>query len=254
MRMPLIRLGCLLSLLIGSSASAVTIDWTFVGDPGNAADASGYGAVRHAYHIGTYEITNAQYAEFLGAVAKSDTHGLYHTNMGDAAAPHYGGITQTGSSGTYEYRSIAGRENMPVNWVSFWDSVRFANWMNNGQPTGVQDQTTTESGAYTITQEGVAANSIMRDRDASIVLPTNHEWYKAAYYDPVGQRYKLIPFADGHQFAACESPPGTTSYSANCNDAVGDLTAAREATRARRAPMAPTIRAETSGSGTRRSS
>ena len=62
----------LLSLGIASSASAVTMDWTFVGDSGNAADDTGFGAVSYAYNVGTYEVTNAQYAEFLNAKGASD--------------------------------------------------------------------------------------------------------------------------------------------------------------------------------------
>src|SRR2546427_1462896 len=73
MRAALIRVSCLLSLLIASSASAITIDWTPIGNPGNAADpATGYGAVGYAYIIGTYDVTNAQYAAFLNARAASD--------------------------------------------------------------------------------------------------------------------------------------------------------------------------------------
>jgi hypothetical protein len=62
----------LVSLLIASSASAVTMDWTPIGNPGNASDNTGFGAVGYAYHIGTYEVTNTQYAEFLNARAVSD--------------------------------------------------------------------------------------------------------------------------------------------------------------------------------------
>ena len=36
----------------------------------------------------------------------------------------------------------------PVNYVSFWDAARFANWLHNGQPTGAQGAGTTEDGAY----------------------------------------------------------------------------------------------------------
>ena len=36
------------------------------------------GAVDYAYNIGTYEVTNAQYVEFLNAVAKTDGYGLYN--------------------------------------------------------------------------------------------------------------------------------------------------------------------------------
>ena len=61
-----------------------------VGNPGNAADATGFGAVAYEYRIGKYEVTNAQYCGFLNAVAKTDTFGRYHPGM----AGEYGGITQ----------------------------------------------------------------------------------------------------------------------------------------------------------------
>src|SRR5262250_2458611 len=85
MRLPLLRSAFSLALLITSSASAVTIDWTPVGNAGNACETQSdgcYGAVGYAYSIGTYEVTNAQYAGFLNAVAVSDPLGLYDTNMG----------------------------------------------------------------------------------------------------------------------------------------------------------------------------
>ena len=73
-----------------------------------------------------------------------------------------GGITRSGGSGSYTYSAIAGRGNMPVNFVSFYDALRFANWLHNGQPTGAQDNTTTEDGAYTITALGISNNSTSR--------------------------------------------------------------------------------------------
>ena len=46
-----------------------------VGNAGNAADpATGYGAVGYAYRIAKNETTIGQYAEFLNAVAKTDTY------------------------------------------------------------------------------------------------------------------------------------------------------------------------------------
>src|SRR5688572_8617488 len=135
----------LVLLSLAASASAVTIDWTPIGDPGNACDTQSqgcFGAVGSAYKIGTYEVTNAQYAEFLNAKAASDPLGLYNPDMGTSI---YGGITQGGSSGSYSYSVIAGRSDMPVNFVSFYDALRFANWLNNGQGAG-----DTEMGAYTL--------------------------------------------------------------------------------------------------------
>ncbi len=58
-----------------------------------------FGAVAYEYRIGKYEVINAEYAEFLNAVAGTDTNALYNTNMGTAADPSYGGITRSGSRG-----------------------------------------------------------------------------------------------------------------------------------------------------------
>ena len=188
-----VRLICpLLSLLIAASASGVSMEWTFVGDPGNACDspqpgpASCVGTVWSPYHIGTYEVTNAQYAEFLNAKAADDPLGLYNPNMGDPSVTTTGrgGIARTGIAGSYAYSAITGRENMPVNWVSFYDAARFANWLNNGQGGG-----DTESGAYLLeggTPVPTNGAQVTRDWSAEIFLPSEDEWYKAAYYDRFG--------------------------------------------------------------------
>jgi formylglycine-generating enzyme required for sulfatase activity len=203
-----------MALSLGGAASAVTIDWTFVGDPGNAADSTSYGSVASGYNIGTYEVTNAQYAEFLNA-ADTDTNALYSTSMGSS----FGGITRSGSSGSYTYSAIVGREDMPVNYVSFYDSLRFANWLDNGQLTGVQDSTTTEDGAYTFT----GATSVgARNAGATIFLTSENEWYKAAYYDAVSTSYFDYPAGTDTQ-TVCASPTATANR-ANCGGAVGDLT------------------------------
>jgi sulfatase modifying factor 1 len=219
MRAPLIRLSCLLPLLIGSSASAVTIDWTPIGNPGNATDNTGYGAVGYAYSIGTYEITNAQYAEFLNAKAQSDPLGLYNTDQAIGVSAGYNGITRSGSSGAYSYAATGGRENMPVNFVSFYDALRFANWMNNGQ--GSAD---TESGAYTLLG-GTATPSngatVTRNLGATIVLTSEDEWYKAAYYDSITTSYFDYPARSNTQ-TTCSTPAATPNR-ANCDAAVADV-------------------------------
>ncbi|MGH9203061.1 MAG: hypothetical protein ACRD2A_17690 [Vicinamibacterales bacterium] len=45
------------------------MDWTFIGDAGNPCDEQGNGDPYDTYEIGTHEVTNAQYAEFLNAEA-----------------------------------------------------------------------------------------------------------------------------------------------------------------------------------------
>ena len=89
----------------------VTIDWTLVGDPGNACDTQSqgcFGAVGYAYNIGTYEVTNAQYAEFLNAKAASDPLGLYNTNMGSSGSS--AASRAAAARAATRYSAIAGRE------------------------------------------------------------------------------------------------------------------------------------------------
>jgi len=169
---------------LGSAAMAVDIETVHVGNSGNAADtrysASGYGAVSYEYNIGTYEVTAGQYTEFLNAVAATDSHGLYSGEM--RGRMHSAcKIVQSGSPGSYTYTVPADRANRPVNYVDVWDACRFANWLHNGQGSG-----DTESGAYTLTADGIANNTVTRNADWKWAVTSEDEWYKAAYHKDDG--------------------------------------------------------------------
>jgi formylglycine-generating enzyme required for sulfatase activity len=170
-------------LVFTTSAHAVTIDMVPVGNPDNAPDTRytsiSVGSVANAYQIGKYEVTAGQYTEFLNAVAKADPNGLYSTVMG--SVPNGGAnIQRTGSSPNYSYSVAADWADRPVNYVSFWDAARFANWLDNGQPTGPQGPGTTEGGAY----HDVGNQTLFgRNASATFFIPTEDEWYKAAYHN-----------------------------------------------------------------------
>jgi hypothetical protein len=221
-----------LAIALGSTvASAITVDWVTVAGAGNACDAQPqgcFGAVAAGYQIARTEITNAQYAEFLNAVAKTDPNHLYHPTMASSGTGH-GGITRSGAAGDYQYGAVAGRESFPVNYVSFWDALRFANWLHNGGPVGPQGPATTEAGAYAITEQEVADNSVARSPGARVAVASEDEWYKAAYYDAASASYFDYP-ARANAASACAAP-GATANTANCGAAggtpgVGNLVAA----------------------------
>lgn len=170
---------------VSSTSAEITMDWVDVGDPGNPEwpgvkkdGTEGYGAVDYSFRMGKYEVTNSQYADFLNAVATTDSNNLFHTSM----ETHYiGGITQTGTSGSYTYSPKANMDNKPVNYVSWFDAARFANWLHNGQPSGMQDSTTTEDGAYTFSGPETVGT---RNSGAQVFVPNEHEWDKTAWYEP----------------------------------------------------------------------
>ncbi len=160
-------------MLAGFSTSHATVefDWAYIGNAGNAADTSGYGAVNYGFSISKTEVTLGQYTEFLNAVAKSDPYSLYSSSMGSDV--NVRGISRSGESGSYIY-SVIGNANRPVTFVSWYDAARFVNWLENGQGTG-----STEIGVYNLTLP-----IPVRNAEATYFLPSENEWYKAAYYDP----------------------------------------------------------------------
>jgi hypothetical protein len=140
----LAALGGLVLLLAPVSAAAV-IEWVPIGNIGNPADSQPqgpFGSVAYEYAISRFETTNSEYASFLNAKAASDPFGLYSTSM---ETDSHGGIVRLGTSGNYTYEVKAGFEQDAVNFVTFFDALRFANWIHNGEGSG-----DTETGAYTL--------------------------------------------------------------------------------------------------------
>ncbi len=172
--------------LVSPAFAVVSMSWTSIGNVNNAADPStGYGAVGYAYNIGTYEVTNAQYVDFLNAKGASNTNGIFNGTMGTAGV--YGSnITQTGVSGSYQYSVSSTYANMPVVGVTWFDAARFSNWLGNGQGSNSM-----ETGAYTLA--GAMSGIITANAGASVYIPSENEWYKAAYYNGANSTYSLYP-------------------------------------------------------------
>lgn len=176
---------------LAGTAIAVNIETVPVGNPGNAPDTeimkdgtSGYGSVVYSYNIGKYEVTAGQYTEFLNAVAATDMYGLYDTRMWSDSSGLVCKIERIGSPGSYTYSVAADWANRPVIWVDWGDAARFANWLHNGQPTGEQKASTTEDGAYYLNggTDLTALSAVTRKTNAIWAIPTENEWYKAAYH------------------------------------------------------------------------
>ena len=133
------------------------------------------------FYIGTHEVTNAQYAQFLNSVASVDNYLLYDNKMGETDLDQgLGGITRQGESGDYSYTVVPELANHPVTYVSFYDAARYANWLSTGS---------TENGVYAIkpAQSDNKEEEIPRDQDkfdgGAYALPSHAEWLKAGLYD-----------------------------------------------------------------------
>jgi sulfatase modifying factor 1 len=113
----------------------------------------------------------------------ANANGVYNSFMGSNA---HGGITYTaGAASGAKYTIRTSMGDKPVNFVSWYDAARFANWLHNGQGSG-----STETGAYTLSgNTGIITANI----GAQVYLPSENEWYKAAYYSAANTSYSLYP-------------------------------------------------------------
>ncbi|MFM7242982.1 MAG: SUMF1/EgtB/PvdO family nonheme iron enzyme [Planctomycetaceae bacterium] len=180
-------LGLAVALLVAVSLTAqsvnatLVLDWVTVGDPANNMDAAQggnapYGAVTNTFQIMKFEFTNSQYAQFLNSIDPSGTnpYSVYSTAMATDAR---GGIAKTGTATGSLYTVKANMGDKPVNNVSWFDAARVANWLTNGA-TGTSS---TETGAYTLNGASTG-NAPSRTPGSTYYIPTENEWYKAAFY------------------------------------------------------------------------
>ena len=175
----------------GTSGNEFTIDFVNIGNTGNAADTTGYGAVPYEYRIGTYEISQ-------DAIDKATASGMANVTAG----------AWTGSQ--------------PAANISWYKAAAFVNWLNTS--TGNQ-------AAYNLTFSGswsmalwsseqawtAGGTNLYRNKDAFYFLPSENEWYKAAYYNAAGTNYFLYP--TGSDTAPTAVASGTNASSAVYNNA-----------------------------------
>jgi hypothetical protein len=160
-----------------------SLEFVEVGDPGNPPDQNGRGAVAYRFRIGKYEVTAAQWVEFLNAKGKSEPDGGLWSNDMDKSRSGEGvrcEIRCSGEAGSYVFTVAPEYANRPVTCISFLDACRFCNWLHNGQGDG-----DVENGAYALDgYAGTDGRRIRRNPGARFFVPGDDEWYKAAYYDP----------------------------------------------------------------------
>ena len=176
-----------------NSEALVTIETVPVGNPNNPKDPqTGLGAVPYEYAIGKYVVTIGQYVTFLNAKATVTTNpaliNLWNKDMAEPASYVSEGFIKRTGSGTqadpFLYEEIpdaalgTNSSNRAICNISWFSAARFANWMNNGATKDAD----TESGAYAL--QNATSGVFLKEKNATWWIPSEDEWYKAAYYDP----------------------------------------------------------------------
>ena len=177
--------------VITHGGTSVSVDFVTVGDAGNTADtrydSTGYGAVGYNYNIGTYEVSENQWDTVAGITG----------DLLDDSGYWSGG-------------------DLPVGHISWHEAAMFCNWLTSGDVT---------QGTYTIDGAGLVTSinraSAQSTYGTAYFIPTEDEWYKAAYYKGGGTNAGYWDYPTQH---ALSSPPdgidffGDATFDAVFND------------------------------------
>mgnify|MGYP001278515819 CR=1 FL=1 len=166
------------------------IEFVTVGAPGNApwmggGRNNGRGAVDYEFRIGRFEVTTAQWAEFMNAAFDRPAN----DRIPFVAPPIVWGAqgTTPTTAGGLAWRVAAGREMIPVGGVDWRTSAIFCNWLHNGKSS---ERAAFLDGAYDVSTFGYLSDGggildqLTRHEGARFFIPSLDEWIKAAHYDP----------------------------------------------------------------------
>jgi hypothetical protein len=180
----------------GSGANTFTMDFVTIGNAGNADDDTGYGSVGYTYRMGVNEVSRGM-IDAYNALSGGPT-----LTMLD--------MTPYGGNGA----------NRPATGISWNEAARFVNWLNISSGYSAAYKFTTGGfndniALWTNLDAGYDSANPFRNANAYYFLPSEDEWYKAAYYDPNksgGAGY--WNYATGSDSAPTAVAGGTTSDTA----------------------------------------
>jgi len=174
----------------GTSGNEFTIDFVNIGNLDNAADTTTYGAVPYEYRAGVNEISQND-------IAKATASGMANVTAG----PWSG--------------------NQPAATINWYEAAAFVNWLNTSTGNTAAYDLTFSNGSWSMAlwsseQAWTAGGTnLYRNKDAYYFLPSENEWYKAAYYNPGGSNYFLYP-------TGSDSPPTPVASGIEAGTAVYD--------------------------------
>lgn len=174
--------------------------FSYVGDTGNSPLTitgqyeGSYGSVSYPYRIGQLQVTNTDYVNFLNAVDANGTRTqlnetfnasgqstvqnqnvLYHFHM---STKDKGGIAFNPSAASQKkYSTKSDMADKPVNFITWYMAASYCNWLHN--KVANPNSTDTSNGAYDLS---LGDNLIVRKTGSHYSLPSDNEWFKAAYY------------------------------------------------------------------------
>jgi formylglycine-generating enzyme required for sulfatase activity len=157
----------------GSGSNSFEISFVQISQTNNATDprtTNKYGAVPYEYRASIYEISQNDITKATAGGLSNVTAGTY---LGDKPAAN----------------------------ITWYEAAAFVNWLNTSSGKTAAYNLSWSGTAWSMTLQSssnawmLGGTNLYRNKDAYYFLPSENEWYKAAYYNPAGSNYFLYPTA-----------------------------------------------------------
>ncbi len=184
-------IGISIMLVSHSALASDEPRWALIGDPGNrhttfeetsrpGFDGAEYGAVDYLYRIAVFELTVAEYFEFVEHYLP-----IYEKRTGMSTGfTNFTGHSISTSNGHAQFRNgVSPDQPTDMSWEY---AARYINWIHHGK---VDEEWAYETGVYdtslfTPNPDGTFNHPLTHAPDARYWIPTADEWVKAAHWDP----------------------------------------------------------------------
>ena len=163
-------------------AGVANAAYVTIGGAGNSDDTTGYGGVSYEYKISSTEVSIAEFQAYRTATSTTGNEGYWNE----------------------EVRTVG--TAAPATMVTLYEAMKYCNYLTSGD---VNDGVYNFSGE---TYQSTDRASAMATHGTIYALPTEDEWYKAAYYNVSGNSYSL--YADGSGTVPTEGG-GSTGWNYN---------------------------------------
>jgi len=191
----------------GTGANAFSMDFVTIGNPGNSADTTGnpnpVGSVSYIYNMAKYEVSREM-------IEKANSQGGLNISLQD--------MSSNGGNGLLK----------PATGISWNEAARFVNWLNTskGYQAAYNFASSGSNDNISLWGSGQSSGSnLFRHKNAFYFLPSDDEWYKAAYGSPVGTWYNFPTGSDSVPTpVAGGTSPGTAVYLQPFNQGPADIT------------------------------
>jgi formylglycine-generating enzyme required for sulfatase activity len=171
----------------GGTTNQFTVDFVNISQTNNTADTTTYGAVPYEYRAGKNEISQLQ-------ITKATQIGMANVSAG------------------------AWTGNQPAAYISWYEAAAFVNFLNTNSGKTAAYALTFSNSQWSMALQSssnawtAGGTNLYRNKNAFYFLPSENEWYKAAYYNAAGTNYFVYP--TGSDTAPTAVASGTNAGSA----------------------------------------